>query len=65
MCLKWCNKKIKKFEWQDIQFIKLSVLFFTLMLAKLWPGILGLEWYVYLIIFVILAIVPITKIFKK
>jgi hypothetical protein len=65
MCLKWCNKNINKFKWEDIALIKLSVLFFTLMLAKLWPGILSLDWYVYLIIFVLLAIPPVVKMFKK
>ncbi|MDD4354009.1 MAG: hypothetical protein PHN56_06150 [Candidatus Nanoarchaeia archaeon] len=52
-------------KWTDIALIKLSVLFFTLMLAKLCPNILSLEWYVYLIIFSILAIVPSMKVFKK
>jgi hypothetical protein len=65
MCFKWCNKNIKKYKWEDIALIKLSVLFFTLMLAKLWPGILSLDWYVYLIIFVLLAIPPVVKMFKK
>ncbi len=65
MCLKWCNKKISKYKWEDIAFIKLSVLFFTLMLAKFWPGILSLDWYVYLILFVLFAIVPLIKLFSK
>jgi hypothetical protein len=59
------NKAIKKYTWRQIACIKLSVLFFTLMLAKLWPGILGLEWYVYMIIAVLLMIVPMVKLFKK
>ncbi len=64
MCLEMLNKKIKKMKWTDIALVKLSVLFFTLMLAKLWPAILSLEWYVYLIVFLLLAIVPCVKMFK-
>ncbi|MDD4050232.1 MAG: hypothetical protein PHX47_04485 [Candidatus ainarchaeum sp.] len=64
MCFDYFNKKIKKYNWTDIALIKLSVLFFTLMLAKLCPNILSLEWYVYLILFIIFAILPLKKIFK-
>lgn len=64
MCFEMLNKKIKKMKWTDIALVKLSVLFFTLMLAKLWPDILSLEWYVYLIVFLLLAIVPCVRMFK-
>ncbi|NCP71945.1 hypothetical protein GW835_00945 [archaeon] len=65
MCFKILNKKIKNMKWTDIALIKLSVLFFTLMLAKLCPNILSLEWYAYLILFVFFAIIPCMKVFKK
>ena len=64
MCFKVFNKNIKKMTWKDISLIKLSVLFFTLFLAKIWPGILGFNWYTYLILFVLLGILPIIKIFR-
>ncbi len=64
MCMKNINKKIKKFNCTDIQLIKLSVAAFTLMVAKLWSSILYLEWYWYLIIFVIFAIPVMMKMFK-
>jgi arginine exporter protein ArgO len=54
----------KKIEMCDIFFIKISVIAFTLMIAKLWQPILNLEWYWYGIIFVIFAIKPMIKIFK-
>ncbi len=57
------DKKIKKMNWCDIQLIKLSVAGFILMLAKFWPGLLGLEWYWYGIIFVLAAIKPLIKTF--
>jgi len=65
MFFRWINKKIKKMNWYDISFVKLSVLFFTLMLAKIWPGILGLDWYYYLILFALFVISPLIKIFQK
>lgn len=65
MCFKQMEKNIKKMHWYDISLVKMSVLFFTLMIAKFWPGILGLEWYYYLILGVLFAIVPAGKVFKK
>jgi hypothetical protein len=65
MCFKLMNEKIKKFKWWHMSFVKLSVLAFALMIAKLWSGILTLDWYWYLIIGIILAIVPAYKLFKK
>ncbi len=65
MCFKWMNEKIKRYNWYDISLLKLCVLAFALMIAKLWNGILGLEWYWYLIFGIILMIPLSIKIFKK
>jgi hypothetical protein len=62
---KYFNKKIKNYKWQDITLVKLTVLFFTLMIAKLWPGILGLNWYVYMILAIIFMIRPMIMLLKK
>jgi len=64
-CCKWLSKKIKKMEWYDMSMVKLSTAAFILMVAKLWSGILALEWYWYGIIFVLAAISPMLKILKK
>jgi hypothetical protein len=61
----WVNKKIKEMNWVDIKLIKITVAALTLMLAKLWPVILTLPWYVYLVIGVVAAIKPYSKIFKN
>lgn len=61
----WVNSKIKKLDWTDIKLIKLSVAAFVLMLAKLWPTILALDWYWYLLISVAAAIRPYGKVFRK
>ena len=58
MCFKELNKKIRNLKWYDISLTKLSAFAFALMIAKLWSGILYLDWYWYLIIGVAAAIVP-------
>jgi len=63
--ISWANKKIKNLKACDIAFIKLAMIAFALFIAKLIPGILGLEWYWYLIFFIILIIKPIIQMFKK
>ena len=60
----WANSKIKGMDWTDIALTKLSVFAFALMIAKLWMPILNLEWYWYLVIFIIAAIKPFYKMFK-
>ena len=54
----WVNKKIAKLTWIDMGLTKLSVAAFMLMIAKLWPPLLGLDWYWYGIIWILLAIIP-------
>jgi len=61
----WANKKVSKLEWLDMALVKWSVFFFTLMIVKFWPNILNLEWYWYLLIWIILAIKPFIKVFSK
>jgi hypothetical protein len=65
MCLRWINSKIKKMQWFDISILKLCVAAFILMIAKLWPPLLGLDWYWYLIIGVVTMLRPLYVIFKK
>jgi hypothetical protein len=39
------NAKISKLTWVDIGLTKWSVAAFVLMIAKLWPPLLSLDWY--------------------
>ena len=48
----------------DVGLIKISVFFATLWLAKIWPSILGLEWYWYLVIWVLAAIRPFVTVYQ-
>jgi len=52
----WANQKIGKFTCIDMALTKFSVAAFTLMIAKLWPPLLSLDWYWYGLVFAILAI---------
>lgn len=63
--INWSSKKIKRLDVIDMALIKIAVVGFTLMIAKLWVPILNLAWYWYLFIFILAAIVPYYKILKK
>jgi hypothetical protein len=62
---RWANSKIKNFHWTDISLTKISTAAFILMVARLWNPILSLAWYWYAAIFVLAAIKPVCKLFKK
>ena len=61
----WMDSRIKNLVWYDTSLIKLSTAAFILMIAKLWEPILSLEWYWYLVIGVIAAIIPTKDLLKK
>jgi hypothetical protein len=61
----WMDSKTKNLDWLDIGLVKVSVFFFTLMLAKLWAPLLSLEWYWYALVFVLAGIKPIYDVFKS
>lgn len=61
----WVNSKVKNLNWIDVGLIKLSVICFVLMIAKLWQPLLSLEWYWYALIFVLAAIRPACKTLRK
>jgi len=62
---KWVDSSVKKMGWLDISLIKLTTFALALMIADLWTPILALEWYWYLIIGVVAAIIPMKKMFCK
>jgi len=66
MCfIKWHNNLAKRLQFPDISLIKLATAGFILMIAKLWPPLLSLEWYWYLIIALAASAPLIPKVFKK
>ncbi len=59
------NEMVKKFDAFDISLIKLSVAAAILLIAKYWTALTSLEWYWYVIVFVIVIIRPMMHMFKK
>ena len=56
------NKCVKNFRWYDISLIKISAAAFILVIAKLYPPLLMLDWYSYFAIGIAEAIVPLKRI---
>lgn len=63
--MSWTDSKIPAMRWYDISMIKTAVAASILLIAKLWSPILSLEWYWYLIIFVLAMILPMKRVFTK
>jgi len=61
----WADSKIKKFNWLDVQFVKIAVFGFTLLVAKLWSPLLSLDWYWYALIFALATLKLFCKVFSK
>ena len=59
----WANKKVRLMDWIDVAFVKLGVFSFALFIVKVWEPILSLEWYWYLIIYVILIARPFYRVY--
>ncbi|HNT72002.1 MAG TPA: hypothetical protein PLN41_12495 [Methanothrix sp.] len=54
----WANRKIGRLTLVDMALTKFSVAAFTLMIAKLWPPLLSLDWQWYGLVFAVLATLP-------
>jgi hypothetical protein len=64
-CIDDLNKKVKNMDVFDISLTKGTVFFTTLFLVKFWPELASLDWYVYIIVAIILAIRPTYHFLKK
>lgn len=56
--------KTYKADVTDIALTKMAVFAGALFIAKIWNGILGLEWYWYLLICIVAAIKPMMDFFR-
>ena len=58
-------KKITSYRtnWLDVGLIKIALFFAALFSAKLWKPILSLDWYWYLLVWIIAAIKPLATFF--
>ena len=61
----WHNNLSRKLRFPDISLIKLATAGFVLLLAKLWPPLLSLDWPWYLVIGLVPTFILMPKMFKK
>jgi len=50
------NHHVSQFKWYHISSIKASTFAFTLLVAKLWPPILSLQWGIYILLTLVASI---------
>lgn len=62
--INWLDSKIKKMDVFDISLLEISVFAFALMLAKLIPGIMILDWYWYGLAFLVTGFWLVFKVFS-
>jgi hypothetical protein len=62
---RWAESKIRTFTVWDIGIIKVCMVAFALMIAKLIPDVLALDWYWYGLIFVVAYVCILARMFTK
>ena len=63
--LKWAEKRAQNMKWYHFSALKIGVAAAMLLLAKLIPELLALDWYWYAVIFVVSYIVMLFGFFAK
>jgi len=58
----WMNSRIKRFRWTDIACIELASIAFGLLLASLLPSLLSVSPWWYLLVWLGLALKPLSKV---
>lgn len=61
----WAESRIHIFRWHDISLIKLASAAFALLIAKIWPPLLALDWPVYLVITLMASTPVFLKMLRK
>jgi len=59
------NKKVKGMDIWDIGLTKLSVFFAALFVASILPAVASLEWYIYLVLALVLGARPLYRYLSK
>ena len=62
---KWAGAAIKTFTMFDMAVFKICMIAFTLMIAKLVPAVLELDWYCYGAIFIVTYLWLLRRVFGK
>ena len=58
------NKQVKNLDVLDIGLTKGAMIFLALGAASFWPVLISLDWYWYAVVFVFLAIRPMTRFWR-
>jgi hypothetical protein len=61
----WAESKIRTFTVLDVSILKVCLIAFALLVAKLWPGLLALDWYWYGLIFAVTYIWVMIRLLTK
>jgi|GEM_PF-1457137 len=59
----WMDRKVKRMDWIDMGCIKAGAMLFGLLAAKLWPALLSLDPWVYVVVLLLVSIRPVTRAF--
>lgn len=62
--MEWAEGKLRRMDVWDVKLIKWSAAVFALMLAKLWPPLLSLEWYWYGLLGALFMARPLQKVLE-
>jgi len=62
---KWAESRIRTFTMWDMAIIKLCLIAFALMVAKLLPDVLALDWYWYALIFAVTYVWIMARLLRK
>lgn len=57
----WTDKRIARMNWMDVALLKVCVIAFTLMIAKIWPVVLTPHWAIFAFLF-LLAYAPLKQV---
>ena len=65
----WFGMSLKHFDQLDMALLKLALIAFTLFVVSAWPAfaswVLGMPWVYFLVAWIVFAIRPLIKAFKK
>ena len=59
------NQKAKNFTYIDIKFIQLAVIVLTIILVKLFPQLLKIDYWILIVLFILFAVKPFYKFWIK
>jgi hypothetical protein len=61
----YTDKKLKKLDWMDISLIKMACFAFGVLLVRLIPGLMEVNIWLIIAVWLILAVKPIFQFFSK